>query len=307
MAFATASSPANRKPGDNAQTATPPQAQARPRQSPGKAEPPTRARAPACARARQRAPGPQRMPGPRRVLGRKPSSGALTEPSIGLPNVDRAKRQALVALAKPSPQRAPDPPERARTPSAPAPGARQDETGLQSVNQAEQRVPGALAKPAPSARQPPRCMPGRKPGSGALPKPSSEFPRRGIAIFVQPRSKETILRRLRAKTRDSSRYRKAHTRTNDKNVHLSLPRPRKTVCFDRQRPKLTVFRIPHPTDSQPHSQQATLPSPISAMEGFFARLKNADNGNRVLPPSRLVRRDDSRLLPHSQRLPQVLQ
>lgn len=153
----------------------------------------------------------------------------------------------------------------------------------------------------------PQRTPGRKPGSGALPKPSSEFPRRGIAIFVQPRSKETILRRLRAKTRDSSRYRKAHTRTNDKNVHLSLPRPRKTVCFDRQRPKLTVFRIPHPTDSQPHSQQATLPSPISAMEGFFARLKNADNGNRVLPPSRLVRRDDSRLLPHSQRLPQVLQ
>ena len=156
MAFATASSAANRKPDDNTQTAAPPQAQARPRQSPGKAEPPLRApEPPARARARQRAPGPQRMPGPRRVLGRKPSSGALTEPSIGLPNVDRAKRQALVALAKPSPQRAPDSPERARTPSAPAPGARQDETGLQSVNQAEQRVPGALAKPAPSARQPP--------------------------------------------------------------------------------------------------------------------------------------------------------
>ena len=137
MAFATASSPANRKPGDNAQTATPPQAQARPRQSPGNAEPPTRARAPACARARQRAPGPQRMPGPRRVLGRKPSSGALTEPSIGLPNVDRAKRQALVALAKPSPQRAspqrtPTPPMHARTKS-----------GLRSVTQAEQRVPAA--------------------------------------------------------------------------------------------------------------------------------------------------------------------
>ena len=295
MAFATASSPANRKPGDNAQTATPPQAQARPRQSPGNAEPPTRARAPACARARQRAPGPQRMPGPRRVLGRKPSSGALTEPSIGLPNVDRAKRQALVALAKPSPQRASPrrAPGRNRAPERkPSRAARS-----RSISQAgPQRTP-----------TPPRCMPGRKPGFGALPKPSSEFPRRGIAIFVQPRSKETILRRLRAKTRDSSRYRKAHTRTNDKNVHLSLPRPRKTVCFDRQRPKLTVFRIPHPTDSQPHSQQATLPSPISAMEGFFARLKNADNGNRVLPPSRLVRRDDSRLLPHSQRLPQVLQ
>lgn len=84
---------------------------------------------------------------------------------------------------------------------------------------------------------------------------------------------------------DYLRYRKAHTRTTDRNVHFSLPRPRKTVCFDRQRPKPTVFRIPHPTDSQPHSQQVTLPSPISAMEGFFARLKNTDNGNRVLPPS----------------------
>ena len=296
MAFATASSPANRKPGDNAQTATPPQAQARPRQSPGNAEPPTRARAPACARARQRAPGPQRMPGPRRVLGRKPSSGALTEPSIGLPNVDRAKRQALVALAKPSPQRASPrrAPGRNRAPERkPSRAARS-----RSISQAgPQRTP-----------TPPGCMPGRKPGSGALPKPSSEFPRRGIAIFCPAAVK---MKRFFAdsgpKARDSSRYRKAHTRTNDKNVHLSLPRPRKTVCFDRQRPKLTVFRIPHPTDSQPHSQQATLPSPISAMEGFFARLKNADNGNRVLPPSRLVRRDDSRLLPHSQRLPQVLQ
>lgn len=165
MAFATASSPANRKPGDNAQTATPPQAQARPRQSPGNAEPPTRARAPACARARQRAPGPQRMPGPRRVLGRKPSSGALTEPSIGLPNVDRAKRQALVALAKPSPQRAsprrapgrnraPErKPSRAarsrsisqagpqRTPTPPMHA--RTKTGLRSVTQAEQRVPAA--------------------------------------------------------------------------------------------------------------------------------------------------------------------
>lgn len=165
MAFATANSPANRKPGDNAQTATPPQAQARPRQSPGNAEPPTRARAPACARARQRAPGPQRMPGPRRVLGRKPSSGALTEPSIGLPNVDRAKRQALVALAKPSPQRAsprrapgrnraPErKPSRAarsrsisqagpqRTPTPPMHA--RTKTGLRSVTQAEQRVPAA--------------------------------------------------------------------------------------------------------------------------------------------------------------------
>lgn len=142
MAFATASSPANRKPGDNAQTATPPQTQARPRQSPGNAEPPTRARAPACARARQRAPGPQRMPGPQhararqrmpepptharaparagtktwwvrcrpcsgepspqRTPGRKPGSGALTEPTIGLRDANRATRRVPRALAGPS-------------------------------------------------------------------------------------------------------------------------------------------------------------------------------------------------------------
>ncbi len=177
MAFATASSPANRRPGDNAQTATPPQAQARPRQSPGKADPP------ACARARQRAPGPsacrnpRRAPEPQRAPGRKPGSGALTEPSIG----------------------------------------------LRDVNRAEQRVPRAVAEP------------------------SSEFPLQRIVNFVQLRSKLTILRSLKAKTHDYLRYRKAHTRTTDKNVHFPLPRPRKTVCFDRQRPKQPVFRIAHPT------------------------------------------------------------
>lgn len=211
MAFATASSPANREPGDNAQTATPPQAQARPRQSPGKAEPPTSATAPSArqsppahARTRQRTPepptraraparqNPQRAPGrkpgglaaghvlanhPQRTPGRKPGSGALTEPSIG----------------------------------------------LRDVNRAEQRVPRAVAEP------------------------SSEFPLRRIVNFVQLRSKLTILRSLKAKTHDYLRYRKAHTRTTDKNVHFPLPRPRKTVCFDRQRPKQTIFRIAHPT------------------------------------------------------------
>lgn len=183
MAFATASSPANREPGDNAQTATPPQAQARPRQSPGKAEPP------ACARARQRAPGPQRMPepptrartparqNPQRAPGRKPGSGASTEPTIG----------------------------------------------LRDVNRAEQRVPRAVAEP------------------------SSEFPLQRIVNFVQLRSKLTILRSLKAKTRDYLRYREAHTRTTGKIVRFSLPIPRKTVCFDRQRPKPTVFRIARPT------------------------------------------------------------
>ncbi len=122
MAFATASSPANRKPGDNAQTATPPQAQARPRQSPGKAEPPyarhspRRAPEPASVRRapsmRQSPPArtrPQRMPepptrartparqSPQRAPGRKPGSGALTEPSIGLRDVNRAEQRVPAA------------------------------------------------------------------------------------------------------------------------------------------------------------------------------------------------------------------
>ena len=176
MAFATASNPANRKPGDNAQTATPPQVQARPRQSPGNAEPPTR------ARARQRAPQPPvcaRAPArqsPQRAPGRKPGSGALIEPTSGLRGANRAEHQAPKALAG----------------------------------------------------------------------PSSELPWRKIVNLVRPWSKQAILRSLKAKTHDYLRYRKAHTRTTDKNVHFPLPRPRKTVCFDRQRPKPTVFRIAHP-------------------------------------------------------------
>ena len=145
MAFATANSPANRKPGDNAQTATPPQAQARQRQSPGKARAPS-APEPASARRapntrqdlRSACQNPRRAPGPPRAPGRKPGSGALAGPS----------------------------------------------SGLRGANRAEQRVPRALAGP------------------------SSELPLRRIANFVQPWSKETILRRLRAKTHDSSRYRK---------------------------------------------------------------------------------------------------
>ena len=80
----------------------------------------------------------------------------------------------------------------------------------------------------------------------ALAEPISEFPRRRIVNLVQPWSKQAILRSLKAKTRDYLRYREAHTRTTGKNVHFPLPRPRKTVCFDRQRPKQTVFRITHP-------------------------------------------------------------
>lgn len=114
---------------------------------------------------------------------------------------------------------------------------------------------------------PPQRTPGRKPGSGALIEPtiglrdanratrrvpralagpSSEFPLRRIVIFVQPWSILTILRSLKAKMHDYLRYRETHARTIDKNVRSPLPRPRKTVCFDRQRPKPTVFRIAHP-------------------------------------------------------------
>ena len=73
-------------------------------------------------------------------------------------------------------------------------------------------------------------MPGRKPGSGALAEPSSELPLRKIANFVQPWSKETILRRLRAKTHDSSRYRKP---THEQPTKTSVSRFR-----DREKPSV---------------------------------------------------------------------
>ena len=207
MAFATASSPANREPGDNAQTATPPQAQAQPRQSPGKAEPPLRApEPPACARARQRAPGPSACRNPRRA----PGPSACRNPRRA-PEPQRARTPA-----RQSPQRAPG-----RKPGSGA--LTEPSIGLRDVNRAEQRVPRAVAEP------------------------SSEFPLRRIVNFVQLRSKLTILRSLKAKTHDYLRYREAHTRTTDNNVHFPLPIPRKTVCFDRQRSKPTVFRIAHPT------------------------------------------------------------
>ena len=154
----------------------------------------------------------------------------------------------------------------------PEPPARTRPPARQTPQHAPERRPGGLAAghvlaSRGPARQSPHRAPGRKPGSGALTEqtiglrdanrakrrvpralagPSSEFPQRKIVNFVQPWSKRTIFRSLKAKTRDYLRYRKAHTRTTGKNVHFSLPRPRKTVSFDRQRPKPTVFRIAHP-------------------------------------------------------------
>lgn len=228
MAFATVSSPANRKPGNNAQTATSPQAQARPCQSPGNADPPTRARTP----ARQSPPARTRPPAHARPPARQsPPAHAKT------PN------------ARQNPQRTPEP-QRARAPA-----------------RAGTKTWWVRCRPC-SGEPSPQRTPGRKPGSGALIEPtiglwdanratrrvpralagpSSESPRQRIVNFVRPWSKQAILRSLKAKTHDYLRYRKAHTRTTGKIVRFSLPIPRKTVCFDRQRPKPTVFRIAHPT------------------------------------------------------------
>lgn len=217
MAFATASSAANRKPDDNTQTAAPPQAQARPRQSPGKAEPPTRARAPSTHQsppARTRPPAHARPPSTPEPASACQTPGACQSPA-------RAGTKTWWVRCRPcsdesGPQRAPG--------RKPGSGASAEPTiGLRNANRATRRVPRALAGP------------------------SSESPRRRIVNFVRPWSKQAILRSLKAKTHDYLRYRKAHTRTTGKIAHFSLPRPRKTVCFDRQRPKPTVFRIARPT------------------------------------------------------------
>ena len=148
-----------------------------------------------------------------------------------------------------------------------------------TTSSAANRKPGANAQTAapPQAQARPRPRrssgkawrpnaPGRKPGSGALAEPNSEFPRRRIVNLVQPWSKQAILRSLKAKTHDYLRYRKAHTRTTGKNVRFSLPMPRKTVCFDRQRPKQTVFRIARP---------ARQPNPMPNKQHFHHRSQRA--------------------------------
>ena len=176
MAFATASSPANRKPGA---TRKPQHHPKRKRDRVNRQGTPNPLRAPEPASAHhspQYAPEPPARQSPQRAPRRKPGSGALIEPTSGLRGANRAEHQAPKALAG----------------------------------------------------------------------PSSELPWRKIVNLVRPWSKQAILRSLKAKTHDYLRYRKAHTRTTDKNVHFPLPRPRKTVCFDRQRPKPTVFRIAHP-------------------------------------------------------------
>ena len=239
MAFATASSPANRKPGATRKPQHHPkrkrdrvnrQGTPNPLRAP---EPQHAPEPPACAGPHQRAPGPRARQTPQRA--RTPGARQSPPAHARAPSM----RQSPPARTRPpahagTPDACQDPsarqnPQRARTPQRapgrkPGSGASTEPTiGLRDVNRAEQRVPRAVAEP------------------------SSEFPLRRIVNFVQLRSKLTILRSLKAKTHDYLRYRKAHTRTTDKNVHFPLPRPRKTVCFDRQRPKQPVFRIAHPT------------------------------------------------------------
>ena len=170
------------------------------------------------------------------------------------------KRDRVNRQGKPNPLRAPEPPPRARArqrmPEPPAhagtPDACQDPSARRDENRAPERQPsrpsdfGALIEPSIGLRDVNRA---ERRVPRALAGPSSEFPLRRIVNLVRPWSEQAILRSLKAKTHDYLRYRKAHTRTTDKNVRFSLPRPRKTVCFDRQRPKPTVFRIAHPHDS----------------------------------------------------------
>ena len=178
-----------------------PPARARPPSVPGPQHAPE---PPARARTRQRMPEPQRTPEPQRA--RAPARAGTKTWWV----------RCRPCSGEPSPQRTPG--------RKPGSGALIEPTiGLRDANRATRRVPRALAGP------------------------SSESPRRRIVNFVRPWSKQAILRSLKAKTRDYLRYREAHARTTDKNVHFPLPRPRKTVCFDRQRPKPTVFRIARPT------------------------------------------------------------
>lgn len=173
--------------------------------------------------------------------------------------------------------------------------------------------PPACAKTKPGAQRAktPQRAPRRKPGSGAstepsigprnvnrakhqVPRaaaePSSEFPRRRIVVFVRPWSKLTILRSLKAKTHDYLRYRKAQTRTTGKNVHFPLPRPRKTVCFDRQRPKQTVFHIAHPQGEghSPPGWRGSRHRGGKTAQNWEAQRRSEDRSPRarVTPPGR---------------------
>ena len=127
--------------------------------------------------------------------------------------------------------------------------------------------------------------PGRKPGPESLTEPNSEFSRQKIAKSVQPLSGLAILRSPKAKTHDYLRYRKAPTQTTDKKVHFPLPRPRKTVCFDRQRPKQTVFRTTHPQDEGAAPSSKGLCKRHGTKHGFLYMLEPLTVRKRLRAPA----------------------
>ena len=143
-------------------------------------------------------------------------------------------RERRTPYARQSPQHAPEPASAHQAPSAcQAPPARQSPPAhaRPPARARAPRVPGrkpggfaaghVLTSRAPSARRDENRALERQPSRPSdfetLIEPSSEFPRRKIVNLVQPWSILTILRSLKAKTRDYLRYRKAHTRTTDKN------------------------------------------------------------------------------------------
>ena len=209
----------------------------------------------------------------RKQEARRQHANRSTTPSTSeTASIARESRTSPTRARAPSTRQSPPartrPPAHARPPSTPEPAsACQTPGACQSPARAGTKTWWVRCRPCSDESGPQRA-PGRKPGSGALIEPtiglrdanratrrvpralagpSSESPRRRIVNFVRPWSKQAILRSLKAKTRDYLRYREAHARTTDKNVHFPLPRPRKTVCFGRQRPKPTVFRIARPT------------------------------------------------------------
>lgn len=245
MAFATANSHANRKPGDNAQTATPPQAQARPRQSPGKAEPPYAHHSPQYAPEPQRAPGPTSVRRAPPARARPPSvpdpTSACQSPPAHARTPARQNPQRAGAKTgrvrwrpcsgEPSPRRAPEPP------------ARRDE------NRAPERQPsrasdfGMLIKLSTKL---PWHYPSRVPNSQSISRAEQRV----------PAAKNRQLCPAAVKIDDSSQPQGQNARlfalSGSPCAHNRQKRPfltsdtTKTVCFDRQRPKQPVFRIAHP-------------------------------------------------------------
>lgn len=230
----------------NTQTATPPQAQAQQRQSPGKAVPPTRTTVPSMRQSPsvRRAPPararPPSVPDPTSAC-QSPPAHARTPDARQDPSAPESPARAGAKTGRvrwrpcsgePSPRRAPEPP------------TRRDE------NRAPERQPsrpsdfGVLIELSTKF---PWHYPSRVPHSQSISRAEQRV----------PAAKNRQLCPAAVKIDDSSQPQGQNARlfalsgspcaNNRQNVRFPLPKPRKTVCFDRQRPKPTVFRIARPT------------------------------------------------------------